>query len=296
MEMETVTDKQPEMAVQPRVVLDDDGDVNLMVKNTERNWSGEFLIFSKVLVLASRVFATMMGPNFMEGQKLRNGRTTILGVLHSQITLVPDDITPEQIAMIAVHCDNLETSCREKGLLFLAGYLFDSFVLEPSLDEEQIKGLPRNFIHVWSRVSLIETHLGIHKIEELSRSLEWINRKLQHEIEHAMEKISHERQEGAYYRMPGIRCDKCGALWDIVPMKEFAEVSVKKHYNYACQCPDGNLNQADGLYLLVKDHRQTTVERVCTHGSRAVDFFRILTKARLFPISGVFNMSVRNVV
>ncbi|KAK3332906.1 hypothetical protein B0T19DRAFT_483060 [Cercophora scortea] len=319
-EKDSETERKPKMEIQLRMVFDNHGDVILFVKDTERHWGGEFLVSSKVLTLASPVFATMMGPNFMEGQKLRSGQAqgkpptitveeddldamqTILGVLHFKINLVPSTITPEQIAKIAVHCDkydcaaplrlfvftacrrfsdDLNTSSTEKGLLFLAGCLLNAPELDPSLAEEQIKSLPCGFSNDFMRVPLIKTHLD-------SRKIDWIIRRLQREIENTLTYLggNSEPRSGACFRMPGAMCDKCGAIltWN-GDKEEFAKLSP------CSSCVNDSEWSPSG-----PGHRPTIVERECTHSTRVVDLLRILVNAGLFPISAVFDMSVSQIV
>jgi hypothetical protein len=89
----------PKASVRSNLVsLDVDGDAVLEVEDQSSEEAFKFRIFTKVLCLASKVFAKMFGPDFEEGQRLHDGKCpsikledddpgamhTILAALHYQ--------------------------------------------------------------------------------------------------------------------------------------------------------------------------------------------------------------------
>ncbi|KAK0642145.1 hypothetical protein B0T16DRAFT_462149 [Cercophora newfieldiana] len=106
----------------PRTTIDPEGDVILHVSDDKSN--REFLVSSKILTLASPVFAKMFGPHFQEGIALRSsqGSSTVrleednpdamgilLAALHFQTEAIPGE-TPgwDWLANLAVLSDKYD--------------------------------------------------------------------------------------------------------------------------------------------------------------------------------------------
>jgi hypothetical protein len=106
------------------VLLDKDGDAILAIDDPNSLGTIKFLISTKVLCLVSPVFAPMFGPDFEEGQTIRQGglilvrlgddnasaMKAILKALHYHCTGEFDPVDAEELASIAVHCDKY--NCR----------------------------------------------------------------------------------------------------------------------------------------------------------------------------------------
>lgn len=134
--------------------LDSVGDVVLVVRGDPAN-TAKFLVSSKVLGLASPVFATLFSQNFSEGVQLLKGNRPeitlreddpaamrkILNVLHYKEP--GDGIDVKMVAALAIHCDKYACigplkpwikiwitsfestkSAEDYGLLLLAAHFF----------------------------------------------------------------------------------------------------------------------------------------------------------------------------
>lgn len=182
-------ENDPEEAVEEfgTTVLDSDGDVTLVVKNEDGTPSQSFLVSSKALSLASPVFTKMFGPDFKEGNLLRNGdhpsidlkeeypeaMTVILLGLHYRFDDLPPDMEPSCLAKVAMQCDKYDCNAafkpwllhryakREKastdldlGYLLLAAYMLRS----PDFSEittQTIKKLTPDFISTFEKSELL---------------------------------------------------------------------------------------------------------------------------------------------
>jgi hypothetical protein len=97
--------------------LDEDGNVILAVEGDSRNATRRFVVSSKVLSLASPVFAKLFSPNFSEGAKMMHcscpeislhendpeSMSIILAILHHR---APEMKAPDikSLALLAIHC------------------------------------------------------------------------------------------------------------------------------------------------------------------------------------------------
>lgn len=166
-----------------------------------------FLVSSKVLSLASPVFAALFSPHFREGCSLLRGdrpsikleddgatpMKIILGILHYQYYAVPSQMDTELIAQIAIHCDKYDCSRAlepwttrwlsharaksgptEMGLLLLAAYKFEVFTPFAELSAKCIADLEPN-LSSWdacTELQLLPTCLeGICRFSQLQ---EWV--------------------------------------------------------------------------------------------------------------------------
>ncbi|KAJ5249540.1 hypothetical protein N7524_011856 [Penicillium chrysogenum] len=102
--------------------FDHDGNVIIVVEGQPPENTRRFLVSSKVLGLASPVFAKLFSPNFHEGTKLANDTCpeislhdddpaamgAIIAILHYQ---EPNEIAPTDakwLAILAIHCDKYD--------------------------------------------------------------------------------------------------------------------------------------------------------------------------------------------
>ncbi|KAK9780390.1 putative BTB domain-containing protein [Seiridium cardinale] len=161
--------------------LDPEGDVILHVKNSATGAEGKFLVASKVLGLASKMFAKMFSPSFKEGRQLREevrpcitleeddptAMETILRVLHYKHESIPFTMNAKTLSTLAVHIDKYQchqtlapwtrhwcasfkdvTSSKDIGFFLLAAYLL-WFPSLPVLMAHAVKHLPPGFLAAW---------------------------------------------------------------------------------------------------------------------------------------------------
>ena len=95
-----------------------------MLQNGGTDTSANLLVSSKVLSLASPVFAALLGPKFLEGNDIRRGVcpvielhdddpaaiTLICNTLHYRYDSVPTHLEAEQLGQIAILCDKYDCS------------------------------------------------------------------------------------------------------------------------------------------------------------------------------------------
>lgn len=101
--------------------LDAEGDVTLVVGGNTMS-PRQFLVSSKVLSLASPVFAKLFGPHFLEGSQMaKHGSVTIhldednakgmgiiLGILHYQEIPEIEKLGAKELATLAICCDKYD--------------------------------------------------------------------------------------------------------------------------------------------------------------------------------------------
>lgn len=101
--------------------LDAEGDVTLVVGGNSMS-PRQFLVSSKILSIASPVFAKLFGPHFLEGSQMaKHGSVTIhldeddakgmgivLGILHHQETPEIEELSAKEIATVAICCDKYD--------------------------------------------------------------------------------------------------------------------------------------------------------------------------------------------
>ncbi|KAK3693176.1 hypothetical protein B0T22DRAFT_486943 [Podospora appendiculata] len=275
-----------------RVVLDPDGDVILVVKDLDSTRSGEFVVSSKVLSLASPYFAALTGPNFMEGQQLRSGQhkqtpislheddldamDSLLKILHFQSL---GELSPKEIAMVAIQskkylCSTalrpwaqkwcgqgldqpgISMSAVDKGHLILAAHLILPSDALGEFTEKIIVYLPRNFAADWKKSDIIQKHFPEELIEKLSSCIRRTLMGMQKRLEHVEFHLQH---QSAYFEMVGEQCLRCGSS-------------------------DGNCCTDDRN----GPSPRITVKKYCTQPCRVSDYFRILAMVRLWPFSNSF--------
>ncbi|KAJ9272174.1 hypothetical protein DTO212C5_1679 [Paecilomyces variotii] len=101
--------------------LDAEGDVTLVVGGNTMS-PRQFLVSSKVLSLASPVFAKLFGPHFLEGSQMAKhgsvtihldeddakGMGTILGILHYQEIPEIEKLSAKEIVTVVICCDKYD--------------------------------------------------------------------------------------------------------------------------------------------------------------------------------------------
>ena len=95
-----------------------------MLQTEGTDTPANLLVSSKVLSLASPVFAALLGPKFLEGNHIRRGDspiielhdddpaaiTLICNILHYRYDSVPTQLEAEQLRQIAILCDKYDCS------------------------------------------------------------------------------------------------------------------------------------------------------------------------------------------
>jgi hypothetical protein len=84
------------------VHLDDEGDLIVIVRDADRVKSRRFLASSKILSIASPVFATMLDPNFKEGHQLETWKQDATAT-RPTIHLEEDDVDAMDFIMSNIH-------------------------------------------------------------------------------------------------------------------------------------------------------------------------------------------------
>jgi hypothetical protein len=109
---------------QDLVSLDNDGDAILEIDDPDSPTTIQFLISTRILSVASPIFASMFGPHFVEGQRLRvekfirikleddnsHAMKTILEAFHHYHNTDLKPLNAKELACLAIHCDKYD--CR----------------------------------------------------------------------------------------------------------------------------------------------------------------------------------------
>ncbi|RAH81280.1 hypothetical protein BO86DRAFT_448443 [Aspergillus japonicus CBS 114.51] len=184
-------DESSERALSPAMespleTLDPDGDAVLLIPGPA---SGRFLVSSKVLILASPVFAKLFTLGYREGNQMKNSTRptitlpedspsamrTILQALHYQGSEDGDSLSARHLAVIAVHCDKYDcnsalrpwiVNClarfsrietpEDHGYLLLAAYLFQCASHYARISIQAQINLPPRFADAWSEIDLLD--------------------------------------------------------------------------------------------------------------------------------------------
>jgi hypothetical protein len=162
---------------------DPDGDVFLRCKDQDTGIPKSFRVSSKVLRLASPVFARLLGPTFQEGRKLRQEgclvvqledddaplMKLILDVLHYKADSTYQVVDAEKLARLAIHCDKYDCTKAlgpwvstwfknvaetpgdlvEIGFRLLAAYLFNDSGRFAQISKEAIGEVIPGFSLTW---------------------------------------------------------------------------------------------------------------------------------------------------
>ncbi|KXG49675.1 uncharacterized protein PGRI_056430 [Penicillium griseofulvum] len=169
--------------------LDPDGNLIIVAKGQSPADTRRFLVSSKVLSLASPVFAKLFGPNFYEGTQVAACTCpevplhdddpavtgALLAILHYQEPQDVPNTDAEWLANLAVHCDKYDcvkalnpwvlnwfqnfppTRLMEKyGHLILAAHLFRSEEHFSRLTSKAQVHLNLNFHYYWDGVQILD--------------------------------------------------------------------------------------------------------------------------------------------
>lgn len=171
--------------------LDQDGDVTLTVEGESPGTKRHFLVSSKVLSLASPVFANTFGPGFLEGTQMANENCpkipvhdddpaamgTLLAILRYQERSEVISINAESFAIFSFHCDKCDciralrpwmshwfshfqsthNTAVEYGLLLLAAHLFRSSEHFSTLSMTSQMNLDPGFALEWEKIEILNT-------------------------------------------------------------------------------------------------------------------------------------------
>jgi hypothetical protein len=169
----------------PLIEIDRQGDVTLqLTKNLPDGAEGDIrsiLVSSKVLELASPVFAAMLSPRFREGQRSASGTldpiplpdddaeamTVLCQILHFNYSVLPDKVELELFKNLALLCDKFdcvtplrfvseqwlsmwESTMDNKNLetLLFISYVFDRAERFASLSTRIVKRFSGNLKHL----------------------------------------------------------------------------------------------------------------------------------------------------
>lgn len=168
---------------------DPNGDVLLECKDQDNNHLTTFRISSKVLQLASPVFAGMFGPHFREGQQPQQGESPVIrledddaslmsiifDILHFRGSGKNSDIDAERLACLAIHCDKYDLvkalgpwvsvwfenvkrtiePSEELGFMLLAAHLLNDSTEFREMSKMAIKLMPLGFEEEWEKQELL---------------------------------------------------------------------------------------------------------------------------------------------
>lgn len=170
----------------PLETLDPDGDAVLLITGAA---SGRFLVSSKILILASPVFAKLLTSGFREGNQMKNSTRptltlpedspgamrTILQALHLQGSEVGDSRSAKQLAVIAVLSDKFDCNSalrpwilnwlggfshmetpEDHGYLLLTAYLFHCEDHDAILYIQAQIYFPPRFSDIWEEADLLD--------------------------------------------------------------------------------------------------------------------------------------------
>lgn len=167
---------------------DPNGDVLLECKDQNNDTLTTFRVSSKVLQLASPVFAGMFGPHFREGQLLQQGESPAIRLEEDDASLMSiildilrfrgggknEKMGAERLARLTIRCDkydlakavgpwvlvwfeNVKRAIETSGVLgfmLLAAHLFDNCGEFQEMSEMALKILPLGFEEDWESQEL----------------------------------------------------------------------------------------------------------------------------------------------
>lgn len=121
--------------------IDPDGNVTLLIEGQSR---ARFLVSSKILSMASPVFARLFGQRFYEGTQMANlscptiplheddpvAMRIIIRILHYQEPKQGVSVDAESLAKLAIHCDKYD--CSRRSIPGLSNGSVSSSILRPS--------------------------------------------------------------------------------------------------------------------------------------------------------------------
>lgn len=265
--------------------LDPHGDVILDIRTLDSTIS--FLVSSKVLSLASPVFARMFAPGFAEGEKLLAGdrlRITfredkvpamehILKALHYQGD-TSSSMAAVDLAILAIHCDKYDcvkalatwishwfsnlkeitNTSRDLGYMLLAAYMFSNSKQFKEVSARALQELNASFSLEWQESDLLEI-IPVSILDAISSRIGRISAMLHAELQSTETLL---RQHQTCHIVQNLFCTSCGRS---LPL------NAKKCH----PCSNTELAQ-----------------RYCTSETRVSDYFAIMRRCELWPSIGPF--------
>ncbi|KAK6823342.1 hypothetical protein RU639_005902 [Aspergillus parasiticus] len=259
--------------------IDPDGNVILRVEG--RNVA-QFLVSSKILSVASPVFAKLFSSKFSEGMQMISSTCptislyeddpaamrTIIKILHYQDPMQDNPITAEAFAILAIHCNKYDciraitpwtfkwfndfqsmANAEEHGYLLLAAHFFRSAEQFSRISASAQSLLRPDFPIQWHAVEtmdLLPDNVGSILVNRIERLLY----KMHLELQDVEERL---RNNQTCYEMEGLICMSCG--------RTLPGAARKCH-----PCKNSNL-----------------LNKYCISDSRIADYFAVLRKASLWP-------------
>ncbi|KAE8371688.1 hypothetical protein BDV26DRAFT_286588 [Aspergillus bertholletiae] len=265
--------------------IDPEGNVILLVEGQS---TARFLVSSKILSMASQVFAKLFNSKFSEGIQMTHSTCptisihgddtaamrTIIRILHYQDPPQDNPINAESFAIIAIHCDKYDcikalrpwtfkwfsdlqsiATAEEYGYLLLAAHLFRSAEQFSRISVKAQTRLSSKFLLEWAAVDILN-YLPNHVENELVNRIEKLLCHIHTELQ-SVENYLRNDQWG--YIMDGKVCMNCG--------RTLPDTAKRCR---PCSSSD----------LRVK---------YCTGDSRIADYFAVLRKSRLWPSMEYFH-------
>lgn len=167
--------------------IDPDGDVILLVAGPTSK--ARFLVSSKILGMASPMFAKLFNPNFHEGAQMAScicptislheddttAMRTIISILHYQGPPQSDEMSAKDFATLAIHCDKYDCiralmpwtykwfndfqhikTAEDYGYILLAAHFFRSSAEFSQISAKAQTQLPLSFSTEWDKVDMLD--------------------------------------------------------------------------------------------------------------------------------------------
>ncbi|KAE8359907.1 hypothetical protein BDV27DRAFT_168241 [Aspergillus caelatus] len=259
--------------------IDPDGNVILLVEGRS---TARFLVSSKILSMASPMFAKLFDSNFSEGIQVASSSCptislyeddivamrTILRILHYQGPRQDSPITAEAFAILAIHCNkydciraifpwtfkwfnDLESikTTEQYGYLLLAAHFFRSAEQFRKISARAQVQLSSSFCVKWETLEIMDLLPDAMKNKLMDR-IEKLLSKIHTELQ-AVEVLLRKSQK--YYIMDGMVCANCARTHPVGARK--------------CHpCKNSDL-----------------ITKYCSSDSRIAEYFATLGKANLWP-------------
>ncbi|KAE8136573.1 hypothetical protein BDV38DRAFT_249286 [Aspergillus pseudotamarii] len=259
--------------------IDPDGNVILLVEGRS---TAQFLVSSKILSMASPMFAKLFDSNFSEGIQVASSSCptislheddtaamrTILRILHYQDPTQDNPITAEAFAVLAIQCNKYDCiraicpwtfkwfsdleaikTAEEYCYLLLAAHFFRSEEQFRKISARAQVQLSSSFCVKWETLEIMDLlpdDMKNELVDRIENLLNGIHAELQ-----AVEDLLRKSQK--YYIMDGLVCPNCA--------RTHPSEARKCH-----PCKNGDL-----------------ITKYCNSDSRIAEYFAILGKANLWP-------------
>ncbi|KAK7188367.1 hypothetical protein PSPO01_05558 [Paraphaeosphaeria sporulosa] len=279
------------------IAIDMDGDVILACQNRDDHVTRAFRVSSKVLRLASPVFAGMFRPQFEEGNLLLQKEcpvvelkeddasimSVILEILHFRCDIEDDNTDSETLARLAIHCDKYDlskslgpwvafwfgkaksvvTSTNDLGRQLLAAYTFNVSKEFKAISETALKTVSPGFEDDWETQELLAS-LPVNIKDAMSLRIKRTLDVLETEVQKVEATL---RLSLRSYETSQRTCTVCG--------RTHPEQAKRCH---RCKSSDLPLNY-------------------CGRDTRIAEYFAILRKAELWPTLQPFgNCSISDIM